>query len=398
MTRFTLPLIATTLTATFVAPGQAQQPAPVRVDAVAAEQVQQVRQVTGNVRAVTRSRIAAIEPGRVEVLNVREGDHVTAGQKLAVIDSRRLQLQLAQLEADMTAQEALLAERVAQAELRENDLNLLESMQQRGAVNPKELSDARLELTVAQARRDQAERALNARKVEAQLLQQRHDDTIITAPFDGVVIARLIEQGEWIAEGAAVVELATTGMYEVWLDVPQRFAHAVSRHDLTILVDIEAVNRQYESSSLRIVGDVDASSRTFSLVADVEDLPVEHDEFDADEMADGTFATLSPGMSATAYMPTGALATQLTLHKDAVLRDESGTYVFVVRDSEGDSPEQVSRVSIDVLFSMASPSDRLVVRSANLNDGDRVVVEGNERLHPMAAVRVVESVATRSGR
>ncbi len=372
----------------------AQQPTPVRVDTIASEQVQQVRQVTGNVRAVTRSRVAVIESGRVIELDIEEGETVAAGQKLAKIDSRRIELSLLRLQADLAVQEAMLDERTAQVELRQADLNLLESMQDRGAVNPKELNDARLELKVALARQVQAQRELDVIQADLALLQQRLDDTIITAPFDGVVINRLTERGEWVAEGAAILELASTGHFDVWLDVPQRLARAVSASDLSIMVNVDAVNRSYESTNIRKVGDVDASSRTFSLIARVDDelarAMYRPDRDDEDELG---IPPLSPGMSATAWIPTDTRGEQLTLHKDAVLRDDGGAFVFVVRESSNDQPSQAMRVGIDVLFSLPSPSNRLVVRGPNLSAGERVVIEGNERLHPMAAVRVVDTIA-----
>lgn len=386
----------------------AQQPTTVRVDPVRLEPVQQLRQVTGNVRAVTRSRVAAIEPGRVIELHVQEGDTVLAGQRLAAIDASRLQIQLRQLEADLSVQEALLAERAALVELRESDLQLIKEMQQRGAINPKELSDARLELSVAQARKDQAARELVLKEAEADLLRQRLDDTVISAPFAGKVIARLTERGEWVAEGAAIVELVSTSSFDVWLDVPQRLTRAASRSDLPVMVHVDALERTFESRASRIVGEVDPVSRTFPLVVRIDaDTSVgQHGttgQAATDDSADAPTPNLAPGMSVTAWIATEAVSQQLTVHKDAVGLNDSGAFILVVRDSAAqpagaaDAAGQtiVAPVPIEIVFAM---QDRFVVRSQSLAAGDRAVIEGGERLRPGTVVRVVGPPANAQSR
>jgi RND family efflux transporter MFP subunit len=367
-----------------VQPVLAQQPSPVRVDEVRVDQLQQHRQVTGNIRAVTRSRIATIEPGRVLELDVEEGQYVEAGQPIAVIDDARLQIELRRIEANLQMQNALLAERQAQVELRESDLELMKSLQQRGAVNPKEVNDASLELAVAQAQHLQAERSLDVLREQAALLRQRISDTSITAPFDGLIVAKLTERGQWVAEGDAIVEIISTGHFDVWLNVPQQFVRAVSRDNLTVMVHVDALGHQFTANHARIVGDIDGSARTFSLVVRIDEHQpsVAHDV----QERDAERPRLAAGMSATAWIPTTDQAEQLTVHKDAVMRNDAGPYVYVVRQGSEDEPAHVVPTQVQVLFSLP---ERLVVRNADLRAGDYVVIEGNERLRPMAAVRVV---------
>jgi RND family efflux transporter MFP subunit len=191
----------------------------------------------------------------------------------------------------------------------------------------------------------------------------------IRAPFDGVIIARHTELGQWIGEGNAVAEMLATSVFEAWLDVPQRHVQAVSRRGLVVPVRVEAVERTYQAGGARVIREVDPLARTFSLVMRIED----------DDQV------LSPGMSVIALLPIGEMVDQLTLHKDAVMRNESGAFVYAVRSGEGG--EQAAAVAVNVLFEI---EDRVVVRCDELAPGDRVIVEGNERLRPGAAVRIVE--------
>ncbi len=355
----------------------AQDASPVRVDAVRREVVQHHRQVTGDLRAVARSRIAALESGIVVAAPVVEGQRVGQGDVLARLDDRRLSIQLRQIEAQLSVLESLMAEREAQLLLSQSDLDMYERLAERGAVNPKEIADARLEVSIAQARRDQAVRDIEVTNAAADLLRRRLADTVIRAPFDGVITSRLAEVGEWIGEGQAIAEIVAVGAFDVWLNVPQRNAAAVSAKDLRVGVHIEATDQDYTSSSTRVIRDVDPLARTFSLIVRIED--------DED--------VLSPGMSVVAWLPTGASVEQLTIHKDAILRNETGAYVYVVRST---SPEQSHAVAVPVqtLFDV---HDRVVVQAPGLEAGEVVVVEGNERLAPMQPVRAIVATRAASG-
>ena len=73
------------------------------------------------------------------------------------------------------------------------------------------------------------------------------------------------------------------------------------------------------------------------------------------------------------------------MHKDAVLRNEAGAYVLVVRDA-GEGASIASPVPVDLVYALA---DRFVVQSPGLSAGDATIIEGGERLMPNAPVRVV---------
>ncbi|MCH7573441.1 MAG: biotin/lipoyl-binding protein, partial [Planctomycetes bacterium] len=121
---------------------QGMPPSPVRVDEVKIENVREMRRVTGNLRAVARSRVATIEEGRVISYPITEGQLVKKGAVLAKLDSRRLELELLQIESEKHVAQAVLRERDAEVELEQHDLDLLQKLDERGASNPKELADA----------------------------------------------------------------------------------------------------------------------------------------------------------------------------------------------------------------------------------------------------------------
>jgi RND family efflux transporter MFP subunit len=365
---------AVLITAAFLAsPCLAQGGPPakaVTVDPVRLEPVREHRRVTGELRALRRSKVATEEPGLVIEFPVREGDRVATGDVLARLDSRRLSLELDALKADAQAVESLIEERTANKVWRERELELYRRSLERGAANMKEVLDAESEAGMARARVTWAERQRQVLGARAELLQERLADMTIRAPFDGVVVIRHVELGEWVGEGDAAVELVSTGRVEAWLDVPQRFYGAVSGAQVSIALRVEATDQTISVTNRRVIPVVDPKARSFAIVAAIDN-------------ADGK---LTPGMSVTAWLPTGQLTEQLTVSKDAVLRNEAGAYVYVARGGGGEGaggPASAVAVSIQVLFPVA---DRVVVTSRDIRAGDLAVVEGNERLFPMTPV------------
>ncbi|MEM7263720.1 MAG: efflux RND transporter periplasmic adaptor subunit, partial [Planctomycetota bacterium] len=215
-------------------PAQGPPPAPVVVDAVVSEEVQEWRQVTGEVRVRHRARVAARESGPLVELTVREGERVEKGALLGKIEATRLEITRAQATADRALAEATLTEREAEATFAERDLAVLRDLENRGATNPKEILDAETALAVASARREQAKRQLAVIEQRTALIEKRLSDTEIRAPFAGTVVTRHAQAGEWHAAGQPVVTLISDRDLEVWLSVPQRYYAAFEDPRLAI--------------------------------------------------------------------------------------------------------------------------------------------------------------------
>jgi membrane fusion protein PltH len=185
---------------------------------------------------------------RIAAINAQEGDRVHQGEVLARLDTRRLEPQVAQAEAQVAAQRAVVErmhngsrpEEIAQSRAnleqakadaanasaqhqRKNDLLAKNAGTQMDFDNAKaaldmaearvKLNQSALDLTLAGPRKEdiaQAEAQLHGNEAQLAYLRQQLADAQLTAPVDGVVRSRLMERGEMASPQRPVFSLALT--------------------------------------------------------------------------------------------------------------------------------------------------------------------------------------------
>jgi hypothetical protein len=329
-----------------------------------AESLAPRKKVFGEIRASRKSTIASEGAGLVREFPVNEGDRVPAGEVLARLDDTRIKLEIAVHAATLEAARATVAEREAVIAREERDLELLRRASAAGGTNPRELADAESALAVARAQATQARAAAVVIEQQGAILNDRLADLVVRAPFAGVVTMRHSEEGAWIAEGGAVVDLIATDELEAWFEVPQELYGATvalaaeSAKGLTreVPLSIEsATDVPVAAFGVRVVPEVDPRSRTFRAVLRVVN----------------TKELLAPGLALTAFVPAGATAPRIVIPKDAILRGDASPFVYVVRGG----------VAMPVNVRIAFPlGDDVALEPGAIAAGDEVVTEGNERL------------------
>jgi len=332
-------------------------PRPVAVEAVQRAPLVQQVEVRGSVTAPRTARLSTSVAGLVRRVLVEEGDSVRAGQTLAVLDG-----EIGQLDLDVAA--AATAEAAAGLAEAQRRLAAARDIGQ-GFFPGDELRSRESAVQTAQAllARRQAEQA---RQRE---LLARHE---IRAPFAGAVGARLVQAGEWVAPGTALVELVDLASLRLAFAVPQAlFGRVGPRTEMQVELDSEP-GRRHAARVLAVVPVSDPEARTFTLRAALDKTPPQA-------------PPLTPGMSARATLRLADGSTGVTVSRDAINRRADGRHTVWLVEGEKDKGSSQAREQTVTLG--AAQGERVIV-TEGLRGGETVVVRGNEGLRPGQRVAV----------
>lgn len=329
-------------------PGNAQMggPALVRVAVASVKNIAPVTLVPGTVVSRNDARLSAEVEGRLTTV-AEVGTVVKRGDSVALIEDIALRLMNAELKAQVTRAEANLrfleGEEKRYARLAESNLAAVTQLEQTRS----DRDVARGDLAVAQARLEQNEHQL-AR-------------TSIRAPFDGVVVERLMMPGERVTDGGAVVRLVDQQTLEVIARAPLDYFSYV---EPGLLLDLRAGETSAVGRVRSVVAVGDENTHQFEIRLDIEG------------------NTFPVGQTVRVAVPTSGVRQALTVPRDALVLRPEGQSVFVV-----DGNDEARQVSVTVGIGQGEDIEVL----GEVAPGDRVVIRGNERLQPGQAVTIMDS-------
>lgn len=197
-------------------------------------------QFSARVAALSRVELGSTLTGRVVEVKVREGERVRPGERLLQLESDELRAVLAQAQAGeqqaaarlaglrSTGRSAALAG-VAQAEsvllAAQAELKRSQDLVAQGFLSPAKLDDAQRAVSVAQAQRDsaRAQAQLALAQAATQSAHARLAQTAVTAPAAAQVLDRLVEPGQIVQPGKALLALALDGPTELLAQVDERY-------------------------------------------------------------------------------------------------------------------------------------------------------------------------------
>ncbi|HVC00382.1 MAG TPA: efflux RND transporter periplasmic adaptor subunit [Candidatus Dormibacteraeota bacterium] len=344
----------------------AKAPAPevvsgLRVDTVRMETIPNEVAAPGTVASVRTAQIAARVMGTVEQVTVHEGDRVRQGQLLITLDDREFAARYAAAKAGIVKAAAgrLEAERAvtaadAQAGVAETTYRRYVYLRQQKSVSPQEFDEVQAKrqsalamLAQAQARVLQADAGYRQAQEEMQASSVVTNYTRIVAPFDGVVLQRLVDPGSMATPAAPLLVLEESSRYRLEASVGAENA-GVLRRGMRIPVALDAFpGKTFTGTVAEIEPGADPSSHTVQVKIDLPRDPA---------LRSGLFgrAWFRQGERRAIVVPAGAIFDRGQLRA-----------VYVV-DGEG-----IIRLRL-VTLGAEAPSGREVL--SGLGAGDRVVV------------------------
>ncbi|ALR05671.1 efflux RND transporter periplasmic adaptor subunit [Xylella fastidiosa] len=171
-------------------------------------------QFVASVRQEQRADLAFENGGRIAAISVDVGDKVRHEQVLARLDREPVRLKLQQAEATLRAATAQLHERQTQ-------LNQQQAMFKEAMVSQAALTSAQVALDAAQA-------DLHVAESNHALAKRALRQSELRAPFDGSVVARLLQPQADTAPGQTVLQIEGRGRLQAVATLPAEIAQALS--------------------------------------------------------------------------------------------------------------------------------------------------------------------------
>jgi len=278
----------------------------------------------------------------VKEIGFSEGQAVQKGDTLILLDDVRTRAELNEAEAGF---------RLAELSYNRNK-ELLENQ------------------TVSQQEYDQAEASFYDRTATLELARDLHENTIISAPFDGRVGERAVSVGQFVTRGEQLTRLMSMNPLEMVFDVPERHAGKL-KAGLGVTFTADAMqNESFSGRVTYIAPQVSPRTRSVRVKAEVSN-------------DDGR---LKPGMF-------GDLALVLASRDDAIVIPESSIKMMgdesmvVIVNSEGKAEFRPVRIGL-----RARGSAEII---EGMTAGELILVEGHQKVFGpgMAVVAAPESEA-----
>ncbi len=343
----------------------AQQPSLVGIDEVRTEPLAQTQPVIGRFVARQAGEVAARTDGAVTEIGAQVGDRVKAGDVVAVLDLDRLTWRRDLASSTSKEMAALLESANAQLDKRRQELARLKGIRDSAAFSQARYDDAVQDALTAKSVVAAATAVLARVQTNLRLAQDDLDHGTVLAPYDGVVSFRHTEVGAYLRVGDPVVSLVNENDLEIEADVPY---NRIAGLQSGTVVTLALADRTSHNAVVRAVGAVEnAMTRT----RQVRFTPA----------IEGATVPNAVGESVSVMLPLGAARNVVTVHKDAVLKRQGLSLVYIV-DEENNA--QIRPVELG-----EAVGPRFVV-FGGVEPGDQVVVRGNERLRPGQAVTIGE--------
>jgi RND family efflux transporter MFP subunit len=323
---------------------------PVQVQRVAFRPEKASGEFVGVVRARYETDLGFRVAGKITDRIVNAGDTVRAGDVIARLDPKDLQLQVASAEAEISAATSNFAQ-ASSDEVR------FASLKTRGFAAVADYERKKAAEDEAEGRLERARRTLDLARNQLAYSELR-------ANADGVITATLAEPGQVVAIGQAVARLAQHGEMEAAVALPENWLGEARTSQASVRL-WSGPKRRFTARLRELSPQADTMTRTYAAR-----FTIEHPD-----------ETVALGMTATVTLSHDGAAAVAKLPLAAVLNRGTGASVYVI-DKSGIlelRPVTVASFTADA-----------ALLTAGVNAGERIVTLGVQTLAAGQKVRAIE--------
>lgn len=330
---------------------------PVTVASVQVKEVPLTLNLVGRAEAWSTVTLRSRIDGQITAVHYQAGQHIGKGQKMVTFDSRALQAQLAQAEAN-------LARDRAQLEKARSDFARYSDLVAKGFVSASQLETYRAAV-------DSTEAIVKADLAARDLAQVQLSYTNIVSPMEGVAGAVLVFPGASVkANDTALVVINQVRPIYVTFSVPERMLGQIDAAraggPMPVSVAVPGAQRPKLTGTLSFVDNaVDSTTGTIIMKARIDN---------GDEK-------LTPGQFVKVSMVLRNLKDALVVPSEALQSGPDGNFIYVARPDQTVEVRKVQTISL---------AGRELVVEQGLTVGERVVTDGQLRLTPGARYEIRE--------
>lgn len=327
------------------------RPPSVEVAKVEVARLTDDTQAVGSLRSRRGVVLRPEVSGRITQLNFTDGQRVKQGQVLVQFDDQLPQAQVQQALAELS---------IAQANQKRN-----QELVSQNFISQRSLDESAANLQVARAK-------LSLAQATAARLK-------IIAPFDGIAGIRLVNVGDYLKDGADIVNIEDIDAIFVDFRLPERFQAKVKRGQTAVL-DMDALPGRKFSAKIQAIDPlIDANGRSVGVRG----------------CLDNRQSQLRPGMFARVNTVFGVRENAKVIPEEAIV--PQGGKQFVIKLVKSDDSKTQTSQRVEVKLGLRSPGKVEVLEGLEI--GDTVVVAGQQRVQrDGTTVTVVDLSAARPGR
>ncbi|HOJ77822.1 MAG TPA: efflux RND transporter periplasmic adaptor subunit [Bacillota bacterium] len=352
--------------------GRADRGAVVRVQAAKRESIVETLRVVGEITPDVEIQIQPRINGRLISLLVEEGQEVKAGQLVAVMDDENIRLQIQQSEANIATY---------QANLRQAELNLAKAkteqeryleLLEKKYIPQRDYDNVESAYLSANTAVEVLKAQLSGAQKNHQLLKLQLEQTKIVSPATGYVLKKHVSVGMNLTTGTTIFTIAALNNVKIKFSVDQREAAKIKK-DTEVRFLTDAYPGEVFAGKIKEIAPIfDSQTRalTFSVLISNPNLK------------------LVPGMFGTAEVVVGENVDSIVVPQDALVQQEGKQGVFIV------TPEQTAKFT--PVTTGITAEGRMEILNG-LDEGDSVVVVGQNVLKDGQSVQILEGRPTKAG-
>ncbi len=308
------------------------KPPAVDVAKVELMKVSDDTQAVGSLRSRQGVMLRPEVSGRVTQLNFRDGDRVRKGQLLVQLDDQLPLAQVQQSQAELSIAKA----------------------------NHERNKDLAAQNFISQRSVEESAANLDVAKAKLALSQATAARLKIVAPFDGITGIRTINVGDYLKDGADIVNIEDIDAVYVDFRLPERFQSKVKKGQ-TAGVTLDALPGAKFVAFIQAVDPlIDVNGRSVSVRGCIDNRKLQ----------------LRPGMFARVTAVFGERNNAKIIPEEAVV--PQGNKVFVIRLKPGPTPGTQVSQRVEVKVGIRRPGKVEILEG--LDEGDTVVVAGQQRI------------------